>query len=251
MRKQNIKQGVNLGAIIIDKLRSDFVRDSFKSLGRKQILLDLGCGLKPFRNIYSKYVDRYIGIDIPSSPHDKSKIDIYATGLTLPFKNSTFDIVLSTEVMEHVSDPKLFLDEIHRVLKPNGHLVLTTPFLDPIHEDPYDYYRYTIYGLRYLLKESNFYCVSIEPFSEMIGVLISFSIQVQLKFWHGVSGFFNLECSNNPFIFLFVYLPQMVYLGLLKFGKSSSPIKKVIERLSYTTKGYGILAQNNKPNYSK
>jgi hypothetical protein len=88
----------------------------------------------------------------------------------------------------------------------------------------------------------------------MFGVLLSFSIQVQLKFWHVVSKIFNLEKINslfNPFIFLFVYFPQMVYLGFLKFGKSSSPIKKVIEQLSYTTKGYGILAQNNKPNYSK
>lgn len=241
-----LNKTLNLGTIIVDNLRSEFIKKAFNFVGEKQILLDLGCGRRPFNLLYSKYANNSIGVDVPFTTHEKNKVDVYALGTELPFKNAIFDIILCTDVMEHIDEPQKLLKEVHRVLKLDGYLMLTTPFLVPIHEEPYDFYRYTIYGLKHLLNKSEFQIISIEPFSEMIGVLISFLAQVQLKFWYFVSIKMNIHSiysTINPLIFLFVYLPQITYLSILRRGKSILFFKKLIERLIYTTKGYGIIAK--------
>jgi ubiquinone/menaquinone biosynthesis C-methylase UbiE len=66
------------------------------------------------------------------------------------------DAVLSTQVLEHVADPLSVLAEFFRVLKPDGRLWLTAPFVWYLHEEPYDYYRFTSHGLRFLLERAGF-----------------------------------------------------------------------------------------------
>lgn len=61
-------------------------------------------------------------------------------------------MVLS-EVLEHLHDPRLGLDNVYKILKPNGKLILSTPFILPIHDRPYDYFRFTRYGLALLLSQ--------------------------------------------------------------------------------------------------
>ena len=68
------------------------------------------------------------------------------------FPDASFDVVFLMEVLEHVAAPDAALSEIHRVLAPGGRLVLSTPFLLEVHEAPHDYYRFTEYGLRHLLR---------------------------------------------------------------------------------------------------
>jgi SAM-dependent methyltransferase len=123
--------------------------------------------------------------------------------------------------MEHVPEPSQFLGEIYRVLKPGGVVIMTTPFLVPLHEEPHDYYRYTRHAIQYLLTKSGFKNIEIEPFGEYFAVSIAFGVQIQLKFWNGVSkklGIKGIYSEWNPFVFLFVVLPQYMYLAL--FGKS-------------------------------
>ena len=241
-----MKQVRNLGSIINDELRLEFIKKTFLWMDKKQTLLDLGCGKKPFREIYEKYVDYSIGIDVPTSPHDKSLVDIQAIGTEIPFKNATFDVVICTEVMEHVAEPKQLLSEIRRVLRPDGILILTTPFLVPVHEAPYDFYRYTVHGLEYLVKQSGLNLIKIIPFSELFGVLISFLAQAQLKFWNILSKKLRLSVIYsrlNPFILLPVYLPQIVYLYFLKNSLLGPLIKRGLKKLDYTAKGYGLIAK--------
>lgn len=235
----------NIGSIIVDELRLKFVENAFESIGHKKMLLDLGCAQKPFENVYERYTDHSVGTDVIFSPHDLNKIDIYASGMSLPFKESSFDIVLCTEVLEHVPEPQLLLQESHRVLRPGGVLILTTPFLVPVHEAPYDFYRYTVHGLEHLLHKPGFHVTSIEQFAELFGVLISFFVQSQLKFWNVISKklrFPGTYSIFNPFIYLLVYLPQLLYLMLVKSGSSISFVRAIIQKLVYTTKGYGIVA---------
>lgn len=230
----------NLGAIIIDELREKFLEAALKSIGKKEKLLDLGCGNKPYKTLYAQYCNASVGIDVPSTLHQKNNIDMIYDGEKIPFDNETFDIVLSTEVLEHVCEPKDFLKEIHRVLKPNGTAIITVPFLVPLHEIPYDYYRYTFYGLQYLLSQTNFNIVSIQTFAEYFGVLISFGVQIQLKFWNIVSKKTRIQpvySKYNPFIFLLIYLPQKIYLYFYRIGL----INKCLNKLNYTPKGYGLI----------
>lgn len=63
------------------------------------------------------------------------------------FPDAYFDTVVVVEVLEHVADPRRAAAEIHRLLKPGGSLVLSTPFIFPLHDRPYDFFRYTRYGL--------------------------------------------------------------------------------------------------------
>src|SRR5437667_9735527 len=74
-------------------------------------------------------------------------VDVYASGLALPFPVACFDAVICAEVLEHVPDPQRLFSEVHRVLRPGGHLVLTTPQPWGLHEEPHDYFQDAKYGL--------------------------------------------------------------------------------------------------------
>ena len=132
----------NLGAVIIDQLRTEFIRFCFNELGNKDRLLDLGCGVKPFQTIYNEKVKSSVGLEVESTLHNQSNVDFCYDGVKLPFNDNEFDVVLSSEVMEHVPDPEKFLSEIYRVLRDGGVAIITVPFLVPLHEQPFDYYHW-------------------------------------------------------------------------------------------------------------
>lgn len=82
--------------------------------------------------------------------------DIYADACHLPLADNKFDAVLLLEVLEHVSDDRQALCEIHRVLKPGGKLYISVPFIYPLHDKPADFHRYTSFGIARLLQEKGF-----------------------------------------------------------------------------------------------
>lgn len=75
--------------------------------------------------------------------------------------SSSFDGVFCSGVLEHVDELHAAVAEIHRILKPGGVLIVGVPFLQPIHRAPGDYWRFTEFGLRELLKE--FHVEHVEP----------------------------------------------------------------------------------------
>ncbi|MGK6350747.1 class I SAM-dependent methyltransferase [Parapedobacter sp. DT-150] len=119
-------------------------------------LLDFGCGSKPYKSLFN--VTEYIGTDIEISGHDhhNEEIDVYYDGKTLPFDDNAFDSIFSSEVFEHIFNLPEILAELHRVLKPGGRMLVTLPFVWDEHEIPYDYARYTSFGIRHLLEQSGF-----------------------------------------------------------------------------------------------
>lgn len=122
----------------------------------KGVLLDFGCGSKPYKQLFD--VDKYIGVDIEESGHDNTNdnIDIYYDGKKIPFKDYYFDSIFSTEVLEHVFNIDDIIKELYRVLKIDGYILVTVPFVWNEHEVPYDYARYTSYGLKHLFEKSGF-----------------------------------------------------------------------------------------------
>jgi len=122
---------------------------------------DLGCGERPYEQEILSVADNYIGIDWLDSQH-RLKVDIIADiNKVLPIDCEVADTVTSFQVMEHLSEPQLFLNEAYRILKKSGNIILTIPFQWGVHEAPYDYYRYTPYGLKYLFTKSGFQSVNI------------------------------------------------------------------------------------------
>ena len=119
-------------------------------------MLDLGCGNKPYRNVIS--VREYVGMDVLISGHaqDEKCPDVYYNGSKFPFRDSSFDSALCSEVLEHVFEIDAVLSELGRVLRPGASLMITVPFCWDQHEIPYDFGRYTEWGIRHLLERHGF-----------------------------------------------------------------------------------------------
>ena len=127
--------------------------------------------------------------------------DAQALGLA----GASFDIVLCTEMLEHVPEPQRAVDEMWRVLKPGGLLLLTTRFLFPIHDAPHDYFRFTKYGLRHLLRR--FDIVSLEEETTAVGTLAvlvqRLGMQAETLGWMPLrAGWLLAARLVNPFGFL-------------------------------------------------
>ncbi|WP_169803541.1 class I SAM-dependent methyltransferase [Sphingomonas adhaesiva] len=126
-------------------------------------ILDFGCGSKPYRSLFSACTS-YIGVDIAVSGHDHadSNVDIYYDGHKLPFDDGAFDAIVAFEVFEHVFNIDELLQELKRVLRPGGRILLTLPFAWGEHEAPYDFARYTSFGIRSVIERNGMVVHSIE-----------------------------------------------------------------------------------------
>jgi SAM-dependent methyltransferase len=121
-------------------------------------VIDLGCGIMPYAELVPAAVTLYHGLDLTIRDSRPTLIgDVQSLGM---FGPACYDSVVCLEVLEHVPDPAHALHEIARILADDGILVLSVPHLSRIHEAPHDYYRYTEYGLRYLLAQNE-----LEPLS--------------------------------------------------------------------------------------
>lgn len=135
------------------ELHREMVRFAPKMNGR---LLDVGCGFKPYRELFS-FASEYIGLEYDSPANRIAKsADHFYDGNTFPFDAMSYDGIICNQVLEHVFNPDQFLQEIFRTLKPGGNLLMTVPFVWDEHEQPWDYARYSSFGLRSLLERNGF-----------------------------------------------------------------------------------------------
>lgn len=112
-------------------------------------LLDVGCGNKPYMT-WATNITEYVGLDIESEGNAEIKIKYNEKW---PIEDKYFDSVLCTQVLEHVDDPGHIVREISRVLRPDGSLVLSVPFCYNQHGAPHDYRRFSIFGIKEVLKK--------------------------------------------------------------------------------------------------
>jgi len=119
-------------------------------------VVDVGCGLRPYESFFAH--TGYLGIDVDVSGREAEgkRPDKYFDGVHIPFEDETMDAVLCTEVLEHCVDPGLLAVEMYRVLKPGGKLLITVPFMWGEHEAPFDFRRYSRYGICQQLERAEF-----------------------------------------------------------------------------------------------
>ena len=235
------------GSLAATIIRKQLICNSLKGRNRSGVLLDLGCGERPYKNEYDVYVKKSVGIDVPWSLHEKHHIDAFGKAEMLGFKNESFDVILFTSVLEHVENPSKALQEASRVLKNNGILILTVPFMVPLHEQPYDFYRFTPFSLEILLDEARFKVQKIIPIGEILFVCFSFFNRLYLKIWWNTSklpGLKILYSLWNPAIFLVTYVPQKLYalLVLRSISKKKGLLYRWYKRMAYACHEYFILA---------
>jgi len=156
-----------------ETLESYIVRSEiFKAISHaiplfKGNVLDSGCGSMPYKGFILSKNDKvtdYIGLDIESGlNYEDVKADVLWDGKKMPFDDASFDVVISTEVLEHVPNPDDYLMEVKRVLKPGGMFFFTVPFLMSLHEVPHDYYRYSPFALEMIFKRVGYSDIRIKP----------------------------------------------------------------------------------------
>jgi len=97
----------------------------------------------------------YVALDYPPIARARygARPDIFADGRKLPIQSSSVEAVLCLEVLEHVDGPELVLAEVERVLVPGGVVMLSMPFIYPVHDSPYDFQRWTRFGLKRRLED--------------------------------------------------------------------------------------------------
>jgi len=155
--------------LLLAKRLAAIVKSELLPPGRR--VLDYGCGGKPYRSLLSAKFAEYVGADLSQS--DDTDLVLGGNG-DIPVVDESFDCVLSSQVLEHVEDPLRYLREAHRVLRQEGHLIISTHGIWRYHPDPLDYWRWTLDGLEYELHRAGFRAMIVH------GVLRSESCALQL-----------------------------------------------------------------------
>jgi SAM-dependent methyltransferase len=133
-------------------------------------VIDVGAGSAPYRELFEHA--EYTTADWEQSVHIEGlPPDVTAPADALAVDDQSFDLVLNTQVLEHVPEPARVLSEFYRVLVEGGRLFLTAPLVWELHELPHDYYRFTSPGLAYLLERAGFTDVEIKPRNDCFSTL--------------------------------------------------------------------------------
>jgi SAM-dependent methyltransferase len=143
---------------------AEAVRSFARGLPPGSRVLDAGAGAAPYRPLFA-HCD-YRTQDWPGSVHPGARAaDVVGDLHALDVPDASFDAILCTEVLEHVAQPERVVAELHRLLADGGALLVTVPFVGPLHEEPHDHYRYTSHGVRGLLERGGFTDLQVRPLS--------------------------------------------------------------------------------------
>lgn len=138
-------------------------RDFASSLKPGSWVLDAGAGEGQYASLFAR--QRYVGVDLAVGDAEwkYGDLDAIADLSSLPFREATFEACVNIVTLEHVPEPARVIAEIFRALQPGGLLFLVTPHEWEEHQQPHDYFRYTSFGVRYLLSRAGFEQVEIRP----------------------------------------------------------------------------------------
>ena len=150
--------------LVINRIMEREIREQASRHFRGR-LIDIGCGDKPYRDMLKPYVTEHAGVDHEETPHDLGAADAVSSAYALPWGDDSFDSALCTAVLEHLEEPLQALRECCRILVPGGKAMYTVPFIWHLHEEPRDFYRYSMYGIRYLFEKAGFDIIVIKPLS--------------------------------------------------------------------------------------
>lgn len=229
------KIGVNYSKLS-DSKKADynFLKKNLDDYPDNIQILDVGTGKDPFRDLTRRF-ENLVTLDF--SPFETVKI-VHDFNKGLPFEDNKFDCVILANTLEHSAKPGFLLKEISRVLKKRtGKIIGVVPFLLQIHQEPYDFYRYTRYGLEKLLKENGFDHITIEELGNPFFIYRNFQ---GFFFWN----LLHTELHKNPLLnSLAMFTIKIIWFTQKCLLKILSPIYKKCKKDEKVVQGYGFIGQ--------
>jgi SAM-dependent methyltransferase len=156
---------VDYGSLLIAQLVADLY-SKYIPLYCKGHLIDIGCGAVPFYGYYRDFVSDVTTVDWSNSNYTNEYVEVSADLNSPPIPeidNESFETAILSDVLEHIFETRKILEEINRILKREGILILNVPFYHPLHGSSHDYFRYTEYSLKRYLHESGFEIIHLLP----------------------------------------------------------------------------------------
>jgi ubiquinone/menaquinone biosynthesis C-methylase UbiE len=182
-------------------------------------VLDVGAGGCPHRKLFShcEYFSQDFvqlsGVQIQNQL-GYGKIDFVSDILNIPVPDKSYDVILCTEVIEHIPDPISAIKEISRILKPGGTLLITAPLQSGLHQEPYHFYGgYTKYWYQKFLTENNFSDINIEPNGSLYTTYFSLGLTIIKSFLEVMVEDKNLLRKLIAFISFIIFSPILLILN--------------------------------------
>jgi len=142
-------------------------------------VLDVGAGEFNRYSGYFKYTE-FVRMD----PRHTKHADVVGSADNIPLPDNSFDSVVCTQVFEHLEFPEKSAMEIYRVLKPGGHLLVTVPQMNELHEEPFDFFRYTKFGLISLFGRAGFETVLVDQRGGYYSTIAQMKIRYMIDRFH-------------------------------------------------------------------
>jgi len=162
LRASRDLRAVSAGSRLNVELVAAFYHRTLPKYARGR-LLDLGCGAVPLYEAYRSHVSDIVCVDWEKSAHSSSYVDQTCDlNGALPFEDNSFDTVILSDVLEHLCKPETCWQSMARVTRRGGNVIMNVPFYYPLHEQPFDYFRYTEFALRRFASESGFAVVELD-----------------------------------------------------------------------------------------
>lgn len=180
LRANSDPRQVAVGSRLVADLVAERYARVLPTLARGR-LVDLGCGKAPLLDCYGAHVDSVLLADWANSYHENPLLDLVCDlNKPLELESDRFDTIVLSDVLEHIAEPNALLGEVARIAAPGARLILNVPFLYSLHEEPYDYFRYTRFGLTRMLEAAGFVEIQVEEvggplevISDICGKLVS------------------------------------------------------------------------------
>lgn len=169
-RRRSYRTGLLDGDFLVARNLDRFLRAAIgEHVKAGMRVLDVGCGEQPLRHLVEERGARYVGIDVV--PNAQATVHVIARITQVPARDAEFDVVLCTEVLEHVPDTRAAVAELKRLCVPGGVILITTPLMYPLHEEPFDFVRLTPHHLRRLAAEMGLVASRVETVGNELEVL--------------------------------------------------------------------------------
>ena len=206
------------------------MREFSQYIGHSQLILDVGCGKSPYKSLFS--FEGYYSVDIDNT----SGADLIADICNLPIKRNVADMVICTEVLEHVNDTNIAVRELSQVLKNNGFLVVCAPLLIGVHDDK-DFVRFTEVKLRELLEKNGFEVLVLKKRGGILSSINFMMYQVPYQV---------LNLTKAPYLaYAFMFISQILFVPLTRISIALD----TLDRKKDFTLGYSALCRKAKGEY--